>query len=215
MLLTFLPFSDSPALQRATSIVYDLWLATPPAKGIPGVDTAITTFVGWALYIISMLSLIGLLIVLSVGYESYRHNQGENFMEKGKSWLLAAIIGAYAKDIVGVFYPSFNLTASATAIPGMEGPVTDVIGNIIWVLQWAAFACIIFLAGKGFLAYRDNGLSDFVDKFFWFVVASLGVSFATNIAGAFFPAVLKLDGSDSGNKTAMVGHVVQHLIALI
>ncbi|MGW9159677.1 hypothetical protein [Microbacterium sp. NPDC055665] len=168
----------------------DGWGMAPTPKSIDGVDEAINTFVGWALWIVSVLSLIGLLIVLSVGYESYRHNQAEEFMEKAKAWVLAAIIGAYAKDIVGMFFPGFKVTAVATAIPGLEGPVTDIIGNFMWLLGWAAFACIIFLAIKGFLAYKSNGLEEFVGKFFWFIVASLGISFVTNIAGAFFPAAL-------------------------
>ena len=168
----------------------DGWGMAPAPKPIDGVDKAINTFVGWALWIVSVLSLIGLLIVLSVGYESYKHNQGESFMEKGKAWVLAAIVGAYAQNIVAMFFPGFTVSATATAIPGLSGPVTDIIGNAMWLLGWAAFACIIGLAIKGFLAYKSNGLEDFVGKFFWFIVASIGISFATNIAGAFFPATL-------------------------
>lgn len=167
-----------------------LWHMAPPPKSIPGVDDALNTFFGWALWIVSVLSLLGLLFVMSVGFESYRRDQAEDFMEKAKSWVIAAIIGAYAKDIVTMFFPGFRVSAVATAIPGLEGAVTDIIGNIMWLLGWAAFGCIIFLAVKGFLAYRSNGLEEFLGKFFWFIVASLGISFVSNIAGAFFPAAL-------------------------
>jgi len=166
------------------------WPMAPAPKSIDGVDDAINTFVGWALWILSVLSLIGLLILFSVGYESYKHNQAEDFMEKAKAVTLAMVIGAYAKDIVAMFFPGFAVTAVATAIPGLQGPVTDILGNFMWVLGWAAFGCIIFLAVKGFLAYKSNGLEEFIGKFFWFIVASLGISFVTNIAGAFFPAAL-------------------------
>lgn len=183
--MTLLTLS-APAVDAAMQ-----WLPLITPKKIDGVDTAIQTFVGWALYIISVLSLVSLLIVASVGFESYRHNQGENIMEKAKSWILAAIIGAYAKDVVRIFFPTFSVDVVAIPIPGMEGPVRDVLGNIVWVLQWAAFACILFLAARGFIAFKNDGVSEFVSKFFWFIAASLGVSLATNIAGAFFPAALK------------------------
>lgn len=186
---TFFSLSELAAHSDLVAVSH-LWGMAPDAKSIPGVDTAINTFVGWALWIVSVLSLIGLLILFSVGFESYKHNQAEDFMEKAKAWVLAAIIGAYAKDIVTMFFPGFTITAVATAIPGLSGPVTDIIGNFMWLLGWAAFGCIIFLAIKGFLAYRTNGLEEFLSKFFWFIVASLGISFVTNIAGAFFPAAL-------------------------
>lgn len=167
----------------------EVWTA-PPAKSIPGVAGALNTIMGWALWIVSVLSMIGLMIVAAVGYESYRHNQGEQFMEGAKKWILAAIVGSNAGNIVTVFFPGFRFTAIATAIPGLEGPVVDIIGNIVWLLQWAAVACIIFLAIRGFLAYKNDGVQDFIDKFLWFIVASLLIAFGTTIAGAFFPAAL-------------------------
>jgi len=167
-------------------------LPTITPNGIPGVDGAINTLVGWALWIVSILSIIGLFIVGAVGFESYRHNQAEQFMEKAKSWILAAVIGAFASKIVQIFFPGFQLTAQATAIPGLDGPVTDIIGNIVWLLGWAAFACLIFLAVRGFIAFQNNGVDQFVSKFVWFIVASLVISFATQIAGAFFPAALNV-----------------------
>lgn len=163
---------------------------TITAKGIPGLDKQIQTIVGWALWLISILSLVGLLIVSSVGYESYKHNQGEDFMEKAKMWLLAAVVGVSAKPLVNVFYPGFTVDLTAVPIPGMDGPIRDILGNVVWILQWAALACILFLAAKGFIAFKNDGVQEFVSKFFWFIAGSLGVSLATNIAGAFFPSAL-------------------------
>ncbi len=180
-----------PVLDAAVSTLDAIVPMLPEPVSIPGVDTAITKFLGWALWIVSVLSLIGLLILLGIGFEAYKHNQGEQLMEKAKAWVIAAIVGAYAKDIVKIFFPNFSANIVAIAVPGMEGPVIDLIGNIVWVLQWCALGCIIFLAAKGFIAFKNDGVEEFVGKFFVFIVGALGMSLATNIAGAFFPAVLK------------------------
>ncbi|WP_431031073.1 hypothetical protein [Plantibacter sp. RU18] len=172
------------------SLPWETMLHTVEPKAIPGVGDAFNTFFGWALKILSILSFIGLLVVFSVGYESYRHNQAQDFMEKGKAWIIAAIVGSYASNIVQIFYPGFKVAAVATSIPGMDTQVTSIIGNIIWLLGWAAFGCMIFLAIRGFIAFKDNGIGEFVSKFYWFIVASLGISFAAQIAGTFFPAAL-------------------------
>lgn len=180
------------ALTAAAAVVpSDVW-AAPPPKAIPGVDDALNTIMGWTLWIVSVLSLIGLFAVAFVGYESYRHNQAEQFAEKAKGWAVAAIIGANADKIVGIFFPGFKMTAIATAIPGMQGPVVDVIGNIVWALQWAALFAIVTLAIRGFLAYKNDAVGDFIEKFVWWIAASLVVAFVTQIAGAFFPAALTL-----------------------
>lgn len=180
-----------PLVDVALETIQTIVPMTPPPKSIPGVDEAIRLFLGWTLYIVSILSLISLMIVLSVGFEAYKHNQGEQLMEKLKGWILAAIVGAYAKDIVTIFLPGFNATVVATAIPGMDGPVRDVIGYIVGILQLLAFAAILFLAIQGFVAFKNDGVQDFISKFFWWIVGALGLSLVTNIAGAFFPLVLK------------------------
>jgi hypothetical protein len=172
------------------ALLTDTVFAAPPPKGIPGVEDTLNTFFGWVLWVLSAVSLIALLILFGVGYESYKHNQAEAFMEKAKAWVLAAVLGANAHHIVGMFFPGMQFKAVATAIPGLTGPVSEVIGIIIWILGWAAFACVLILAVRGFLAYRNDSLGEFVGKFFWFIVASLGISFVSPIAGAFFPAAL-------------------------
>ncbi len=161
-------------------------------KGIPGVDTAMNLIIGWTLWGVSVLSLVGLLVLFATGFEAYRHNQGEAFMEKAKAWVIAAAVGAYAKDIVKIFFPAFTNSAVAVAIPGMDGPVKDIIGNIVWAIQWIAFIALLFLAVSGFIALKDDDVQEFISKFFWWIVAALGTSLATNIAGAFFPAVLTM-----------------------
>ncbi|MBD8519144.1 hypothetical protein [Plantibacter sp. CFBP 8804] len=172
------------------TLPWDTVLHTIPPKPIAGADAGINTLVGWVLKILSLLSFIGLLVVFSVGYESYRHNQAQDFMQKAKAWVAAALVGANADRIVTIFFPGFKLTAKATSIPGMDTQVEGIIGNIIWILGWVAFACLIFLAIKGFVAFRENGIGEFVSKFYWFIVASLGISFAAQIAGTFFPSAL-------------------------
>mgnify|MGYP001570501541 CR=1 FL=1 len=161
-------------------------------KGIAGVDTAMNLIIGWTLWGVSVLSLVGLLVLFATGFEAYRHNQGEAFMEKAKAWVIAAAVGAYAKDIVKIFFPSFTNNVIAVALPGMEGPVKDIIGNIVWAIQWIAFIALLFLAVSGFIAFKNDGVQEFISKFFWWIVAALGTSLATNIAGAFFPAVLTM-----------------------
>lgn len=173
-----------------TALPWDATIHAFPPKPIAGADAGINTIVGWVLKIISLLSFFGLLFVFTVGYESYRHNQAQDFMEKAKAWGVAALVGANAERIVTIFFPGFKMTAVATSIPGMDAQVSDIVGNIIWVLGWAAFFCLVFLVIKGFTAFRDNSIGEFVSKFYWFIIASLGVSFAAQIAGTFFPAAL-------------------------
>ncbi len=175
-----------------TAVPADALVHMPDAKEIPGVASGVNRVIGWILWGISVLSIVGLLFVAGTGYSMYRHNQGEQFMEKAKAWLFGAVIGSNATYIVQVFYPAFTLQAQPTAIPGLQGPVSDIIGNVVWILGIAAFVCIIFIAGKGFLAYRDGNIGEFVDKFLWFIVGSLVVAFASQIAGAFFPAAILL-----------------------
>lgn len=180
------------ALTAAVAVVpSDVW-AAPPPKAIPGVDDTVNTIFGWGLWIVSVLSLISLLLVAYTGYEAYRRDNGAAFMEKAKIWLIASIIGANADKIAGIFFPGIRITATPVPIPGLEGPVIGVIGNIVWVLQWAALFSIVLIAIQGFLAYKHDALGDFVSKFAVWIAASLVVAFVTQIAGAFFPAVLTL-----------------------
>ncbi len=74
------------------------------SEGDPGVDDTLNTILGWTLWSVSVLSLISLLIAAYTGFEAYRHNNGEAFMEKAKRWLIASIIGANADKIAGIFF---------------------------------------------------------------------------------------------------------------
>jgi hypothetical protein len=139
---------------------------------------------------VSVLSLAGLLVLFATGFEAYRHNQGEAFMEKAKAWSSprrSKLQRRHRQDLL----PGVHEQHHRCAIP-MDGPVKDIIGNIVWAIQWIAFIALLFLAVSGFIAFKNDGVQEFISKFFWWIVAALGTSLATNIAGAFFPAVLTM-----------------------
>lgn len=167
-------------------------LPTITGKEIPGVSDTINTILGWILWGVSVASLFGLLFIAASGYESYRHNQGEQFMEKAKFWLLGAIVGANATRLAAIFYPSLHLTITATGIPGVGDTVNTVLGYFIWGLGIASVIGILALAGGAVMAYRHNGMEHFIEKFKWWIAASIIASSATTIAGAFFPAAAGL-----------------------
>ncbi|MFJ3395345.1 hypothetical protein [Leifsonia aquatica] len=162
-------------------------------KEIPGVSTTVNTVLGWILWLVSIASLFGLMILATTGYESYKNSQGEQFMEKAKNWFIGAVIGSNAVQLVQIFFPSLKLTIVAVAIPGVSPTVTLVIGYCIWVIGILAVLCLLGLAGGAVLAYRNHGMEKFIDQFRWFVIGSLTASFATTIAGAFFPTVTNLN----------------------
>ncbi|MFJ8896607.1 hypothetical protein ACIRCZ_18640 [Leifsonia sp. NPDC102414] len=167
-------------------------LPTIEGKEIPGVSDTINTILGWILWLVSVASLFGLLFIGFAGFESYKNSQGEQFMEKAKWWLIGAIIGSNAPRIVEIFFPSLKLTITPQAIPGVGDTVNNIIGYTIWVLGIAAVLCILGLALGAVLAYRHNGMEHFVEKFKWFIAGAIVASFATTIAGAFFPAAAGL-----------------------
>ncbi|WP_426624534.1 hypothetical protein ACPPVW_18585 [Leifsonia sp. McL0607] len=156
-------------------------------KEIPGVGDTVNKVLGWIFWGVSVAALFGLIILASTGYENYRNNQGEQFMEKAKYWFLGAVIGSNAPQIVAIFFPSIKLTITAVAIPGISPTVNLVIGYSIWVVGILAVICLLCLAGGAVMAYRNHGMEKFIDDFKWFVLGSLVASFASTIAGAFFP----------------------------
>lgn len=162
------------------------------AKEIPGVGDTVNKVLGWILWLVSVASLFGLIILATTGYENYKNNQGEQFMERAKHWFLGAVIGSNSVQLVQIFFPNLKLTIVAVAIPGISPTVNLVIGYAIWVVGILAVACLLGIAGTAVLAYKNHGMEKFIEDFQWFVLGSLVAAFASTIAGAFFPTAATL-----------------------
>ncbi|MBD8104764.1 hypothetical protein [Plantibacter sp. CFBP 8775] len=79
------------------------------AVEIPGVGGVITDLLGYVLWILCIAAIVALLAIAALGFNAFKHNQGEQFIEKTKYWAIGSVLVSFAVPIATQFFPNLAI----------------------------------------------------------------------------------------------------------